>query len=187
MKAYRKSYSKSMIIHIGSKNPTKIQAAENIIKSHELFPNATIKGMDANVEEFGHPKTLKETIKGAKDRAKAVFEGCNFSVGLESGMFTSEDAKSGYFETTACAIYDGKTYHLGLAPSFEWPREMVKLILAGKDGSQAFKEIGLTSEEKIGATQGGLYVLTHGKTNRTKMNELAIMMALIHLENPGHY
>lgn len=176
-----------MIVHIGSKNPTKVEAVETLVTGHELFPNATVKGVDANVEEFGHPKTLEETIKGAKDRARVVFDGCDFSFGIESGMFTSEDAKSGYFETTVCAIYDGSNYHLGLAPSFEWPREMVKLILAGKDGSQAFKELGLTSEEKIGTTQGGLYVLTHGKTTRTKMNELAVMMALIHLENPDHY
>lgn len=64
---------------------------------------------------------------------------------------------------------------------------MVELILKGYDGSQAFKQLGLTDHQKIGTAEGGIHVLTHGKINRTKLNELAVTMALIHLENPDHY
>lgn len=176
-----------MNIKVGSKNPTKLQAVRNSVDNHTLFINAVVEGVEVNVEEFGHPKSLEDTIKGAKERAYESFKDCDYSFGIESGMFPSKDAKSGYFETTMCAIYDGKDYHLGVSPSFEWPIEMIDLILSGKDGSQAFKEIGLTQHEKIGVAEGGISILTHGKINRVKLNELAITMALIHLENPKHY
>jgi len=64
---------------------------------------------------------------------------------------------------------------------------MVKLILDGLDGSQAFKELGLTDHSKIGTAEGAIYILTHGKVNRTQLNELAFTMALLQLENPAHY
>jgi inosine/xanthosine triphosphatase len=176
-----------MVINVGSSNPTKIAAVANLVTNHKLFQDTVVNGIEVKIEEFGHPKTLKDTILGAKQRAEYSFRDCSYSFGLESGMFKSPDTKSGYFETTACAIFDGKRFHLGLSPSFEWPAAMVDLILAGSDGSQAFKQIGLTKHQKIGTAEGGIYILTHGKLNRTKLNELAIMMALIHLENPEHY
>ncbi len=168
-------------------NPTKLQAVCNILTDHPLFKDALISAVDANVAEFDHPKTLGDTIAGAKQRAKTVFGGCKYSFGLESGIMPAPDTKSGYLETTVCAIYDGKNYHLGLSPSFEWPKKMIDLIIDGKDGSQAFKELGLTTHEKIGVAEGAIFILTHGKIDRTKVNELAVMMALIHLENPDHY
>jgi inosine/xanthosine triphosphatase len=176
-----------MVINVGSTNQTKVAAVKNLLAGHKLFPNATVKAVEVSVDEFGHPKTLADTIEGAKQRAKLAFSSCDYCIGIESGLIEESAAKSGYFETTVCAIYDGKNYHLGLSPSFEWPKQMVELILNGYDGSQAFKQIGLTSQPKIGTAEGGIYILTHGKINRTKLNELAITMALIHLENPSHY
>jgi inosine/xanthosine triphosphatase len=176
-----------MVITVGSQNQTKITAVKNITQQSELLEGAQVRGMMIDIEEFGHPKTLADTIAGAKQRAQAAFVGCTYSVGLESGLMVARDTKSGYLETTVCAIYDGKTYHIGLGPAFEWPRKMIDLILAGKDGSQAFREVGLTDHQKIGTAEGGIHVLSHGKINRTKLNELALTMALIHLENPEHY
>ena len=174
-------------IHVGSKNQTKIQAVENILTTNELFHNASILEIDVEVEEFGHPKTIAETIRGAKNRAQAAFEGSELSVGLESGLIEAPETSTGYLETTACALFDGQRYAVGLAPSFEWPKEVIKLILAGRDGSQAFNEAGLTNHVKLGASHGAIHTLTHGSINRTTLNELAIRMALVQLQNPEHY
>ena len=109
------------------------------------------------------------------------------AVGLESGLFEATETQTGYLETTVCALYDGKRYSIGMSPSFEWPPKMIELILSGLDGSQAFKKMGLTDREKIGTTDGAIYTLTQGEINRTKLNELAIIMALVQLQNPEHY
>ncbi len=176
-----------MIVHVGSTNDTKINAVKNVFAQSRIFQKASIFGVDAGVEEFGHPKTLEDTITGAKQRAFNVYDGSDYSVGIESGMFPSDDARSGFFETTVCAIYDGREYSIGFSPAFEWPKKVIELILQGMDGSQAFKEAGLTTHEKIGTVEGSIYILTEGKINRTKLNELGIMMALLQLENQDSY
>jgi len=176
-----------MIINVGSQNQTKIAGVKNLVTGHPLFKNAVVSGVVIQIEEFGHPKSLEEAIKGAMDRAYASLQDGDYSFGIESGLMAVPSTKSGYMETTVCAIYDGAEYHLGIGPAFEWPKKMLDLILSGQDGSQAFKQIGLTSDEKIGTQNGGIHVLTKGKINRTKLNELAVMMALIHLENKPHY
>lgn len=176
-----------MKINVGSNNPTKVTAVRNIAAKHVEFKDAAVIGLGVDIEEFGHPKSLSETIAGARQRAEKAFTDCSYSVGLESGLFEAPETKSGYFETTACSIFDGQRHHVGLGPSFEWPVEMVKLILKGLDGSQAFKKIGLTTHDKIGVAEGGISILTKGKVNRIKLNELAFTMALLQLENPKHY
>lgn len=174
-------------IHVGSVNQTKIQATQNILAAHEMYKGATVVGVNVDVKEFGHPKNIDETIQGAKDRALAAYAGSDLAVGLESGLIVAPNTKTGYLETTACAIYDGHDYAVGLAPSFEWPKNVLKLILSGYDGSQAFKKAGLIDHEKVGTANGAIHMLTHGTVERTKLHELAITMALIQLQNPSYY
>jgi inosine/xanthosine triphosphatase len=177
-----------MKFNVGSKNLTKINAVEQAIKFYPAVKGAEVVGVEVNVETFGHPKSLDETINGAIDRAKQAFVDCDFSVGLESGLFPVPKTKTGYMEIAACAIFDGKNYHLGLSPAFEWPKEVADgIINKGLDGSQAFKAAGLTSHEKIGSTLGAIHFLSKGSLNRTEYNKWAVMMALVHLENPELY
>ncbi|NTU72803.1 DUF84 family protein, partial [Candidatus Roizmanbacteria bacterium] len=95
----------------------------------------------------------------------------------------------GFMEVGACVIYDGKNVHLGLSPAYEWPVEVTKMILCGKaDASQAFKLLGYTHHEKLGAMPGGIIgVLTGGRMGREQFTMYSIMMALIQLENADYY
>lgn len=175
------------IIHVGSHNQTKIDAAKNILCASKLFEGAVVQGVDIDIEEFDHPKTIDETTAGAKRRARAAYDGADLGVGIEGGLLEISEADEGYLETTVCALYDGERYVLGMGPSYAWPRKMLDMIMDGLDGSQASKQIGLTDHEKIGATNGAIYVLTHGDVDRTMLNELAVRMALVQLENPELY
>lgn len=156
-------------------------------EAHDFLCGAEVSGVGVKVEEFGHPKTMEETIAGAKSRAQQAFKDCKYSFGIESGLMEAGGTKSGYMEFTACAIYDGKNYHVGFSPAFEWPREVTKMILNGLDGSQAWKKAGFTENEKIGEAEGAVHHLTGGKMNRTELSEQAAMMALVHLQHPEHY
>jgi non-canonical (house-cleaning) NTP pyrophosphatase len=76
-----------MIINIGSKNSVKINAVQESLKLYPvLFANPDIKGIDIEVEQFGHPKDLRSTIKGAIKRAKRAFQDWDYSFGLEGGL-----------------------------------------------------------------------------------------------------
>lgn len=177
-----------MRINVGSKNNTKVKSVENACKGSVMFRDAEIFPFDVKVETFGHPIGMEKTVHGAKDRALQSFHDCDYSVGIEGGLVEVPGSKSGYLEFGVCAIYDGKNYHLGFSPGYEWPSAVTDLIVnKGFDGSSAMREAGLTDQEKIGINQGAVGLLTSGRIDRTKFNELAVIMALIHLENREHY
>lgn len=177
-----------MKVNVGSKNIVKIKAVEEILKDYPMFAGAQVVGLEVLVPEFGHPKTLHDTVVGAKQRAKEVFKNCDYSFGIESGMMEVSETKTGYMHMTICAIYDGINYHLGSSSMFEFPKKVTELIIKNNlDGSQAYKEAGLTNEHKIGATHGAIYDLSKGRLDRKDYTKQAIFMALIHLENPNLY
>lgn len=177
-----------MRVTVGSKNQTKIVAVEEMVRKSELLEGATVVPVEVNVQTFGHPVGMTEVIEGAMNRARQAFVEADYSVGLEGGLLSVPHTKSGYMEITVCAIYDGLNFHLGLSPAFEWPKSVTDLIVHdGLDGSQAFKAAGFTDQEKIGTTKGSIWILTKGKIDRMEYNKLAVMMALIHLENKEHY
>ncbi len=146
-----------MRINVGSKNQTKAQAVAEALSGHELFKDAEVVGVDVASEQFGHPIKLAIVVKGAMDRAKQAFKDCDYSFGIEGGLIEVPETKSGYMEVAICAIYDGSQFHLGMSPGYEWPKTVTDLIVnKGLDGSQALREAGFTSHEKIGTAEGGI-------------------------------
>lgn len=169
-------------------NATKVNSVREVLFDYPLFKGADVEGMKVAVPEYGHPKMIKEIIDGAKDRAMQAFQGCDYAFGIEGGLMEVPDTKTGFMEVTACAIYDGQNFHLGLSPAFEWPKRVVDGILnEGLDGSQALKAAGVTDQAKVGLANGGVAILTNGRMDRTTYNKLAVQMALIHLEHPEYY
>ena len=177
-----------MKIGVGSKNKTKVNAVAELLRKYPMFDGTEVFGVDVHIEQFGHPKSLEETVAGAVDRAKQAHKGNDYGFGIESGLMKVPQTKSGYMEVAVCAIFDGTQIHLGLSPAFEWPKKVIDAILnKGLDGSQAMKEAGFTQHEKLGEHEGFVGVFTKGRSNRTEYNKAAIVMALIHLENPEHF
>jgi inosine/xanthosine triphosphatase len=177
-----------MKIGVGSKNKTKVDAVRDLLKEYPMFEDGEVLSIDVQVEEFGHPKSLDETVEGAVKRAKQAYAGNDYGFGIEGGLMKVPQTKSGYMEVAACAIYDGKEIHLGLSQACEWPKKAIEGILhKGLDGSQAMKAAGFTQHEKLGEQEGLVGIFTKGRMNRTDYNKGAIMMALMHLENPEHY
>lgn len=177
-----------MKIGVGSKNRTKVDAVAEVLKDYPMFDGAEVRGMDIQIEEFGHPKNLEETVAGAVDRAKQAYIGNEYGFGIEAGLMDVPQTKSGYMDVAVCAIFDGKQIYLGLSPACEWPRKVIDGILnKGLDGSQAMKAAGLTFHEKAGEQNGFVGLFTKNRIDRKGYNKLAVMMALMHLENPEHY
>lgn len=177
-----------MKIGVGSKNKTKVNAVAELLLDYPMFEGAEVIGVDVKVDEFGHPKSIDETVAGAIDRAKQAYEGNNFGFGIEGGLMAVPQTKSGYMEVAACAIYDGKQIHLGLSEACEWPKLAIDAILnKGLDGSQAMKAVGLSNQDKAGEHGGLIHVLTKGRMDRIAFNKSAVKMALLHLENPELY
>ncbi|HYC83279.1 MAG TPA: DUF84 family protein, partial [Candidatus Paceibacterota bacterium] len=133
-----------MKLNVGSQNQIKVAAVREAIRRYPgLFPEAEVCGVEVDVELYGHPKNLNETVEGAIARAKQAFRDCDYGFGLEGGLLEVPHTKSGYMEIGACAVYDGKDIYLGLSPAFEWPGSVNDLIVSGQaDASQAFYQLG---------------------------------------------
>ncbi len=177
-----------MKIGVGSKNKTKVDAIANVLLAYPMFEGAEVVGVDVKIEQFGHPKSLEETVAGAVARAKQAYENHDYGFGIESGLMSVPQTKSGFMEVAVCAIFDGNKIHLGLSPAFEWPKKVIDGIMnKNLDGSQAMKEAGLTNQDKIGENEGFVGLFTKGRTTRVEYNKSAVVMALMHLENSEHF
>lgn len=179
-----------MKINVGTTNAVKIAAVKDAVSLYpKLFPDPEIGGVEVKVELYGHPKNISETMEGAIGRAKQAFVNCDYSFGLEGGLIEVPRSRSGYMEVGACAIYNGKEFYTGLSPAFEWPERVTEMIFKGQaDASQAFKQLGLTEHEKLGAMPGGIIgFLTDGKLTREDFTKYSIIMALVRLENSAIY
>lgn len=177
-----------MIINVGSKNQTKVDAVKECIAGYPIFDGATIVSSPVSSGVSEQPKSLGETISGAKKRAKNAFSGCDYSVGLESGLMKVPYTKTGYMDVVACAIYDGNEFHIGLSSAFEYPLEMTRLVLEeGLEIDQAAYRTKLTDNPDVGSAEGAIGILTKGRLARKEYTKQAIITALIHIENPELY
>ncbi|MDP3900287.1 MAG: inosine/xanthosine triphosphatase [bacterium] len=177
-----------MKITVGSKNPQKVAAVEEIIQEYDFLKNAAVDSVAAASDVSDQPTSLDETIQGALNRARNAFKNCDYSIGLESGLMKVPRTKTGYMDFCAGAIYDGSQFHIGLSSCFEYPIEVTKLIIErGIEVDQAVHELGLSDNSRIGYSEGMIGWLTRGKLTRREYTKQALRTALIHLENKKLY
>ncbi len=177
-----------MRIGVGSTNPVKVQAVRELALVYDLLRDADIISFDVASQVSDQPKSIGETVQGAKNRAKAAFEGCDLGFGLESGFMEVPGTKTGMLDCGVCAIYDGKDFAIGISSAFECPPVVMKLVHEESlDLNQAFHKIGLTKDPKIGSSQGAVGLLTKGRIPRLEYTIQSIIMAMIHLENAELY
>lgn len=173
-----------MKIIIGTTNRAKIEAVEEIVKDYPHLAEAEVSGVSVESGVSDQPMSLDETITGAMNRARAAFVGCDYSIGLESGLMPVPYTKGGYMDFSACAIFDGQEFHLGLSSAWEFPDKRVTdlIVKNGLDMSQAINKAGMTNDPKIGAGEGAIGILTKGRMTRKEYTKQSLRTALIHLE-----
>lgn len=169
---------------VGTTNKAKIDAVSEILKDYPHLSGAEVTSQATGSGVGDQPRSLEATVQGAMNRARNCFVSCDYSVGIESGLMTVPFTKSGYMDVCACAIYDGKEYHIGLSSAWEFPNpEITKLIMnEGLDMSQAVNKMGLTNNPTVGAAEGAIGILTKGRIDRKEYTKQALRMALIHIE-----
>ncbi|MFP4515025.1 MAG: DUF84 family protein [Parcubacteria group bacterium] len=173
-----------MNIKIATQNLVKVEALKEIILDYNQLKNTTVESLEASSDVSEQPKSLEETIIGAKNRARKVYSNCDYSFGIESGLMAVPYTKSGYMDVSVCAIFDGKDYHLGLSSAWEAPEKVSKLMLEDNlDMNEAAHEAGYTANKKIGSAQGLVGIMTKGRLTRKEYTKQAIRTALIHIDN----
>ncbi|MBW6461688.1 MAG: DUF84 family protein [DPANN group archaeon] len=139
-----------MKLNIGSKNIVKIEALRKTIKNYEFLSSAEIITKEVNSDVKDQPMTIDETVNGAINRAKASYNNCDYSIGIESGFMKVKSARTNHLEVTVCAIYNGTDTSLGFSPSFECPPKVIRNIIDNnQDLTQTCNSVGLTSDSKL--------------------------------------
>ncbi len=161
---------KQIKFSIGSENKDKVKGAKDAVS--KFFGKCSVKGFKVKSRVKNQP-TGEETIKGAINRAKAVFKDCDFSVGLESGLFLFRGT---YYNIMWCALYDGKTVFLGSSMGFAIPDTL------GKEAK--VKTLSRAFEYLYGKKANGVIdVLSGKKLKRSEMAEQACSCSLLQLVN----
>lgn len=175
-----------MIIAIGSTNPIKVSAFEEVMKNYVLLQDAKIHPISVSSDVSDQPLSLNETVRGAKNRARNAFNECHgrlFSIGIESGLMEVSESKTGFMEFCVCCVYNGKDYYFGQSCAFELPQAIINLIInEKKELGDACFQAGYTTNPKLGAAEGLISILTNGRINRKEYTKQAIITALIQIE-----
>ncbi len=183
-KQSKKSKNGLMII-VGSNNPTKISAVK---KGFSLFyKHCKIKGIVTKSYVSEQPKSLAETVKGAKNRAKNAFvrKKCDFSVGLEAGIIKFP-CRTGYMDICVAVLFDGKEYYYGGSSLFEYPKFIVDDVIK-KDMSVGDSINQHLKRKSVGRKEGVIGWLSRGKIKREDYMVSAIEMALVSYTNKRLY
>lgn len=174
-----------MKINVGSKNPVKMKAVKEAFSLY--FGNLIVKGFKVDSGINPQPKKLEEIIEGVINRAIGCFNDCNYSVGIESGIFPVWKSLTNYMNISCSVIYDGKEIvGIGLSPGFENPNFVIEEIFGKrKEVAEIFDEKFKTLNiEKEG---GAISILSNGKYLRKELHRVGTIMALLPIINKELY
>ena len=176
---------KDMLFAVGSSNPVKVKAVENVLR--KFFPNMEViaVSVDTQVPEqpFGD-----DTYKGAVNRAVAALKHTSNAyagIGIEAGLILNKNTGK-YMDVQYCVIFTSKgEIFTGMGPGFHYPEIALKKIIEGSTVGEVMSK--LSGEDNIGYKTGAIGYLTKGMFDRTKLTETAVMMAILPLVNPILY
>ena len=167
-----------MKLVVGSQNPVKAQAVENVLQ--KIYPTEVVEFTSKEVESGvpDQPFGKKETIQGAVNRAKNAYSSeFDLSVGIESGLMEAPHTITGYVDLQWCAIYDGENITLGVSAGFEYPPQVVEEVLKGREVGEVMDK--LTGVDDLGKKTGAVSFLTNGLLDRVGNSEQCVLMAMV--------
>lgn len=202
-----------MKIKVGTNNPIKVQAVEEIIKGYpELFGNAKVVGVSVDSGISAQPLTEAETVLGAINRSRAALENDLgdepvLCIGIESGIKSipssvisiKQTEAAGYggrylnFTAVVMRLYceHTKVYEtVGYSTGFQVPPKMMQLLMRGPEGYEvddAVHDMGLAEDRHIGEREGLLGKLTGNRVTRKEYTKQALRMAVIGLQHMELY
>lgn len=176
--------SDSMKVAVGSKNPVKVKATQNVLE--KIYKNLEVVSVDADSEVPAQPFGLEQTIKGAINRAKNAFSmEFDLSVGIESGLMETPNSITGYIDLQWCAVFDGDKITLGVSSGFEYPPMVIEKVLNGCEVGDVMDKV--TGVENLGKKAGAVSYLSRGILDRTENTEQCVLTAMIPRMNEEVY
>ncbi|MFA6328109.1 MAG: inosine/xanthosine triphosphatase [Candidatus Micrarchaeia archaeon] len=164
-------------VQAGTDNPTKLSGARTALA--RVFGRKFILHGHKEDSRVSHHPFDAETFAGAENRARAAWKRakgkCDYSVGIESGLF--EMRKGEFFDITVCCVFDGNGTTFGTGAGFCVPSWIAGKIRGKSDLSRVMAQ--LAGVEGIGRKQGALGWFSNGVMHRADQVEQAVANALV--------
>jgi inosine/xanthosine triphosphatase len=168
-----------MQIVVGSKNQSKVAAVKEFFSS--FTADLELLAVTADSEVSSQPRTLAETIRGARNRAHNAWNvapDCFLSIGIEGGITPIEYTHTGYMNICAAVLYSGSDYFTGLSSGFEHPKAAIDLVLTNDmEIRDAYVQAGLEKDVRFSTAGGAIGFMTDGRLTRSQYCGQALQMA----------
>ena len=170
-----------MKIVVGSTNPVKVESVREVFQTY--FPGCEVVGVEVQSGVSAQPMGEDETIRGAKNRAKAALgtaADVDFGVGIEGGYCEKDDRP---MESAWIAV-QAKNGEVGFGGGlyFELPQKIAKRIQAGEELGPIMDDLTKMTNVKQGV--GAIGILTHGQLSRKQAYEHLVYQALVNFVSP---
>lgn len=171
-------------LHVASLNQVKLRAVQEIFSDWYSSGAFCLQSIDVDSGVSEQPCHLQEIIDGATRRATRAFMRCDFSIGIEGGIFVTDRGEARYYQICCCVIHDGNRYYKGFSPAFSVPEVITERMFSSGIGiNQALHELGYTNDPQIGASIGVVGLLSAQRIQRLAFIKQAVAMALISAGN----
>jgi len=176
-----------MEVLVGSKNPVKIEATNEVFSKY--FGQVNVTGIEVSSKVSAQPIN-EETFEGAKNRAlelKKLNEEQNlradFFVGIEGGI---TKLYSKWFALgVGCVIDNQGRIGYGVSPYFELPESIVEQLFSGSELGQVMEKI--TGKDNIRQTEGAIGFLSKAVLDRKNLYIHSLIVALVPFLNKDLY
>ena len=168
-----------MKVLVGSRNPTKIGAAEDVFG--QLFGSVEVIGIEVDPGVAGQP-VGDETFVGAENRARALVRrnaeeelGARFCVGIEVGVVRLYGRWYAY--GVVCIADARGRLGFGVTSHFELPGRIADALATGVELGDVID--ALTGLEDTRHNGGAIGYLSHGRLDRRGLGGQGVFMALL--------
>lgn len=170
-------------ISIGSKNPVKIAAVENVVK--KIWPDVEIIAVEVSHGISEQPTSDDEAIEGATNRAKLSLQKTNADLGIGLEGCTIDTKYGMFLSGWVVAVDKNGEVGIGCGGRLLLPEKVASEVRNGK-------ELGPVMDEFVGdhntkQKQGAVGILTNGLIPRTAAFEKSVTYALTKFINPNYY
>ncbi|KAJ1621292.1 inosine triphosphate pyrophosphatase-like protein, partial [Pavlovales sp. CCMP2436] len=175
-------------IVVGSANDVKVQAVAQALAGYPRFATLLVVGFKAPSAVSEQPRNMEETLRGARNRARAAFAsratGVQLAFGIESGVFEMGEQA---FDVCACVAFDGTIEAVGWSSAFQIPPSVAGFVREGMDLSQASSAAGISADPKLGSGQGLIGLLSDGRIDRLEYTKQAVTVCMIGIDRKALY
>ena len=171
-----------MRVVVGSKNPVKITATKEAFE--KIFPDDEwiVEGVDVASEVSDQPMSDKESITGARNRAKKALDllSADYGVGLEGGL---QEIDGTWFDSGWMVVVDRKGNEgIGSTIKMKTPEKIMKLINQGLELGIANDLVFHTKNSKH--AQGHFGLMTKNAITRKSGYRDGVIAALSRFVQP---